>query len=108
MTEPEIDQLIAAAGKGRNPERDRLLIMMAFRHALRLSELVGIKCEQVDLKAATLHVRRVKGSVSGIHGLDGAELRLLRALRRDNPHVRIRVHERAQGPDVDGRRPEAH
>ncbi|MBV9458835.1 MAG: tyrosine-type recombinase/integrase [Bradyrhizobium sp.] len=61
--------------------------MMAFRHILRVSELVSLKWEQIDLKAATLHVRRVKGSVSGIHGLDGAELRLLRALRRD-PTVR--------------------
>jgi integrase len=103
MTEPEIDQLIAAAGKGRNPERDRLLIMMAFRHALRLSELVGIKWEQVDLKAATLHVRRVKGSVSGIHGLDGAELRLLRALRRDNPHAAyVFMSERKAPMSTDG------
>jgi type 1 fimbriae regulatory protein FimE len=103
MTEPEIDQLIAAAGKGRNPERDRLLIMMAFRHALRVSELVGIKWEQVDLKAATLYVRRVKGSVSGIHGLDGAELRLLRALRRDNPHAAyVFMSERKAPMSTDG------
>ena len=59
-TEPEIEQLIATAGKGRNPERDRLLIMMAFRHALRVSELVGLRWEQVDLKTATLHVQRAK------------------------------------------------
>lgn len=51
-----------------------------------MSELIGLKWEQIDLKAATLRVRRVKGSVSGIHGLDGTELRLLRALRRENPH----------------------
>src|SRR5262249_14372731 len=87
LTEPEIDKLIGAAGKGRNPERARLLIPMACRHALRVSELVGLKWEQVDLKTHSLHVRRVKGSVSGIHGLDGNELRLLRALRREHPHA---------------------
>jgi type 1 fimbriae regulatory protein FimB/type 1 fimbriae regulatory protein FimE len=103
LTEAEIEQLLVTAGKGRNPERDRLLIMMAFRHALRVSELVGIKWEQIDIKAATLHVRRVKGSVSGIHGLDGIELRLLRALRRANPHgAFVFMSERKAPMSVDG------
>jgi integrase len=38
LTEAEIDKLVAAAGESRNPVRDRLLILMAFRHALRVSE----------------------------------------------------------------------
>jgi integrase len=41
LTEAEIDKLVAAAGDSRNPIRDRLLVLMAFRHALRVSELVG-------------------------------------------------------------------
>jgi type 1 fimbriae regulatory protein FimB/type 1 fimbriae regulatory protein FimE len=103
LSESEIEQLLATAGRGRNPERDRLLIMMAFRHALRVSELVAIRWEQLDIKAATLHVRRVKGSVSGIHGLDGTELRLLRALRRDNPHgAFVFMSERKAPMSVDG------
>jgi type 1 fimbriae regulatory protein FimB/type 1 fimbriae regulatory protein FimE len=103
LTEPEIERLIATAGKGRNPERDRLLVMMAFRHALRVSELVGLKWEQVDLKTATLHVRRVKGSVPGIHGLSGDELRLLRALRRYDPHAtHVFMSERKAPMSADG------
>ena len=43
LTEPEIDKLLAAAGDSRNPVRDRLLILMAFRHALRVSELVDLR-----------------------------------------------------------------
>jgi type 1 fimbriae regulatory protein FimB/type 1 fimbriae regulatory protein FimE len=102
-TEPEIEQLIATAGKGRNPERDRLLIMMAFRHALRVSELVGLRWEQVDLKTATLHVRRVKGSMHGPHGLSGDELRLLRALRRYDPHAtHVFMSERKAPMSADG------
>jgi type 1 fimbriae regulatory protein FimE len=103
LSEPEIEQLIAAAGKGRNPARDRLLIVMAFRHALRVSELVGLKWAQVDLKTASLHVQRVKGSMPGIHGLDGDELRLLRALRRDDPHgTHVFMSERKAPMSVDG------
>ena len=53
LTEAEVDKLVAAAGKGRNPVRDRLLIMMAFRHALRVSELVDIRWQQIHLDTAT-------------------------------------------------------
>ena len=103
LTEPEIGRLLAAAGKGRNPERDRLLVIMAFRHALRVSELVGMKWEQVDLKTHSLHVRRVKGSTSGIHGLDGDELRLLRALRREHPDATfVFMSERDAPLSIDG------
>jgi integrase len=37
LTEAEIDKLLATAGESRNPVRDRLLILMGFRHALRAS-----------------------------------------------------------------------
>ena len=39
LTEAEIAKLVDTAGNGRNPVRDRLLILMAFRHALRVSEV---------------------------------------------------------------------
>src|SRR5262245_63922764 len=39
LTEAEIEKLLAAAGQSRNPTRDRLLILLAYRHALRVSEL---------------------------------------------------------------------
>ena len=79
LTEGEIDSLLATSGNSRNPVRDRLLILVAFRHALRVSELVDLRWQQIDLDAATVHIRRAKNGTSGIHGLQGDELRLLRA-----------------------------
>ena len=35
LTEVEIERLLEAAGKSRNPVRDRLLVLLAFRQALR-------------------------------------------------------------------------
>src|SRR5436190_22169746 len=58
LTEAEIDKLLAAAGDSRNPVRDRLLILMAFRHALRVSELVGLRWQQIHLDTATIHIKR--------------------------------------------------
>jgi integrase len=84
LTEAEIDKLLAAAGKSRNPERDRLLVLLAFRHALRVSELVDVRVDDIDLKAATVAIRRAKNGTPGIHGLQGDELRLSRAVIRAN------------------------
>ena len=84
LTEGEVEKLLAAAGKSRNPNRDRLLVLLAYRHALRVSELVDLRVDQIDLKAGTIHVRRAKNGTPGIHGLQGDELRLIRAVIREN------------------------
>jgi hypothetical protein len=54
LTEGEIEKLLTAAGKSRNANRDRLLVLMAYRHALRVKELVDLHVDQIDLKAATI------------------------------------------------------
>ena len=44
LTEQEVDQLIDAAGRvGRHGHRDATLIMLAFRHGLRVTELVSLR-----------------------------------------------------------------
>ena len=103
LTEAEVEQLLEAAGKSRNPVRDRLLVLLAFRHALRVSELVDVKVEQIDLKAATIHIRRAKNGTPGIHGLQGDELRLIRALLREQPNSTfLFLSERKAPLSVDG------
>jgi integrase len=102
LTEAEIAR-VATAGNSRNPVRDRLLIMMAFRHALRVSELVDIRWQQIHLDTATVDIRRAKNGTPGIHGLQGDELRLLRALRREHPHADfVFLSERKAPLSVDG------
>ena len=74
LTEAEIDKLVAAAGESRNPIRDRLMIRMAFLHALRVSELVDLRWQQVHLETHTIDIRRAKNGTPGIHGLAGDEI----------------------------------
>ena len=61
MTPAEVEYLIKAARKlGRHGHRDSTLILVAYRHGFRVSELVGLRWDQVDLKQGVLHVRRLK------------------------------------------------
>ena len=104
LTEGEIEKLLTTAGKSRNPNRDRLLVLMAYRHALRIKELVDLHVDQIDLKVATFHIRRAKNGTPGIHGLQGDELRLIRALVRENgEHSRyLFISERGAPLSIDG------
>lgn len=82
----EVDALMKAAGKvGRHRLRDRTLILVAYRHGLRVSELVGLKWDQFDLKRAQMHVNRLKNGSASTHPIEGDELRLLRRLQREYP-----------------------
>jgi integrase len=66
----------------RSGGRDAALILIAYRHGLRVGELVALRWDQVDLRAGLLHVSRLKGGVPSTHPLRGPELRALRRLRR--------------------------
>ena len=86
LTEAEVEQLCQAARKrGRYGQRDAAMILLCYRHGLRVSELVALQWQQVDLNAGRLHVTRLKGSDDSVHPLSGTELRVLRSIKRDQP-----------------------
>src|ERR1700694_3897468 len=82
-TEAEVGRLIEAAKGNRYGHRDASMILVAYRHGLRASELTDLRWEQVDLRTATLHVRRVKQGTPSTHPVLGDELRALRRLQRE-------------------------
>ena len=83
LIEAEIEKLIAAAKVNRHGHRDATMLLVAYRHGLRSSELVDLRWEQVDFASATLHVRRVKHGTPATHPIVGDELRALRRLQRE-------------------------
>lgn len=84
LTEHEVEKLIEAAGKvGRHGHRDATLILLSYRHGLRVTELVSLRWDQVDLKQGLMHINRLKHGNPSVHPLRGPELRALRRLQRD-------------------------
>jgi integrase len=83
LTEAEVERLMSAARKNRWGHRDATMILVAYRHGLRVSELVDLRWDQVDFRTAALHVRRVKQGTPSTHPILGDELRALRRLQRE-------------------------
>ena len=53
----EVDAMVKAAKRiGRHGLRDSTLILMAYRHGLRVSELVNLRWEQIDFASATIYI----------------------------------------------------
>jgi integrase len=84
LTQHEIETLMAAAKQNRNGHRDATMILIAFRHGLRASEVADLRWDQVDFDSAVLHVRRVKKGTPSVHPVSGSEMRALRRLQRES------------------------
>ena len=86
LTDAEVEKLTSAAKANRHGQRDATMILVAYRHGLRVSELVDLRWDQVELDNATLAVRRAKKGSPSTHPILGDELRALRKLQRNqNP-----------------------
>ena len=89
LTEKEVEKLLKVAKQGRYGQRDQLMVLMAFRHGLRVSELCDLQWTDIEFRRGTLHVRRLKGSKDSTHYLEADESRPLKALHKasDSPYV---------------------
>jgi type 1 fimbriae regulatory protein FimB/type 1 fimbriae regulatory protein FimE len=83
LTDAEVAQLTEAAKVNRWGHRDATMILVAYRHGLRASELVDLRWDQIDFDTATLAVRRTKKGTPATHPIRGDELRALRRLARE-------------------------
>jgi len=80
LTADEVERLLAASKTtSRNPERDYAILLLAYRHGLRVSELCSLKLSDVNLEAGEFHVARLKGSDSGSHPFYNGESAAIRA-----------------------------
>ena len=99
LTPDEVEKLIAAAKSvGRQGHRDATMILLAYRHALRVSELVALRSDQIDLKHGLIYVHRLKNGTPSVHPIRGPEIRALRRLERDYPETPYSFEPERRGP----------
>lgn len=82
LTDSEMEKLLVSARKGRFGVRDHALILVMYRHALRVTELTNLKWQHIDLDAGRIWVNRKKAGLSTTQPLQGDEIRSLRAVKR--------------------------
>ena len=79
LTALEVDKLLAATKGSRNEARDRCLLLLMFRHGLRVSEACGLRLSQVDIEGRVVHVARLKKGLSTTQPLRAEEIKLIKA-----------------------------
>ena len=97
LTELEVERLIKVAKGNRHGQRDATMILIGFRHGLRVSELCDLQWSSIAFETGTMHVRRAKGGEAATHPLLGDELRALRELKRQAASPFVFASERG-GP----------
>ena len=82
LTIAEVNDLLQAVGsRGRHTTRDYALVLLMFRHGLRVSEAIALKWDAVMFDQGKIYLNRLKGSVSGSHPLQADEVEALQELK---------------------------
>jgi type 1 fimbriae regulatory protein FimE len=102
LTAAEVDRLRKAARSvGRHGLRNDTMILLAYRHGLRVSELITLRWDQFDLDYGFFHVRRLKRGVPSTHPLTAGEIRALRRLKNAAPDSAYVFVSERKGPLTD-------
>jgi integrase len=63
LTPEQAEKLLKASrdpAYSRNPERDYCLLLLMYRHGLRVSEAVGLKLSDIDVQVKRINIKRLK------------------------------------------------
>ena len=86
LNDQEVEQFIKALRKvSRYPDRDECIVRMMYHHALRGSEALKLRWDQIEFgRTPRIHVKRLKGSLDSVHPIEQRRLLgLLMKLSKD-------------------------
>lgn len=79
----EADRLVDATKTTRYPIRNALLLLMMYRHGLRVSEAINIRVSDIKVERSRMWVRRLKQGLSGEHPIAPDEMATLRLYMKE-------------------------
>src|ERR1700687_2582856 len=83
MKREQVNKMVNAALKGSL--RDGCVLLLAAGHAMRASEIAGLKTSNINLKDRRIFIRRKKGSISTSEALLPNEVEVLSKWLADKP-----------------------
>jgi type 1 fimbriae regulatory protein FimB len=90
LTPDEVEKLLTACkASSRNPVRDYAILLLMYRHGLRVSELCQLKLSDINLELAEIYVHRLKGSDGGPHPLFNGETGAIRAWLAERAEMNV-------------------
>jgi len=94
----EMDRLLTAAKDARHGIRDHLIILVMYRHGLRVTETVSLRLKALNLKQSSIWIKRMKNSLSTQQPIAGDELRAIKRYlaTRDDKLPWLFISERGQ------------
>jgi type 1 fimbriae regulatory protein FimB len=88
LTPLEVDTLLKTIKQhSRNHERDSCLVLLMFRHGLRVSEACNLKLHQVDTESRIIHVQRLKKGLHTTQPLRPEEVKIIKAWLKKRPQT---------------------
>ena len=94
LTQAEVERLIEAAKANRHGQRDATMLLVAFRHGLRASEVCHLRWGAGRLQNRCPARPQIKNGTPSTHPLRGDEMRALRRLQREAASPFVFVSER--------------
>ena len=77
LTLTEVRNLMSAARNTQTGVRDSCLILLAFRHGLRISELLRLRFRDLEMAEGRINIRRLKNGFSTVHPLMSDECKAI-------------------------------
>ena len=98
LTPGEVERLIKSAEQvGRHGHRDGTILLVTYRHGLRVSEVCSLRWDQVDLGQGMLHVRRAKNGTPQHASVARSRIEIVETVAAGLSGLPLRLHRRAQG-----------
>jgi len=97
LSSSQVDQLIKAAlHSPRSGQRDAAIILLAYQHGFKVSELINLKWEHIDFENRSILVSRLRDGQETLQPLDQREIDLLRQLETEGSDLVFQSQGRSQ------------